>query len=193
MRFGVALDLWCKGDPDFSPATPTRGHAEQGRRRDNGGRRQTEGEGAVAADRAPNQDALDELGSACDRHGYDRRSCGPMFAEWAEQQPPPGPTRRLIDAMADDIREFTKYLIAMATADPTGEAGSEVEGSEIPGDDGGAGAGDSAGAATGVAGTGEDGLRRESASPAAVDTEGGAPGSPAEVLGKPESDPERMF
>jgi hypothetical protein len=130
MRFGVALDLWAKinlheeRNPGDGPTPQRRDDDRQpvhgqgsGRRPEGGAQGVVREGGAVAPDPAPNQDALDELGSACDQHGYDRRSCGKMFAEWASQQEDPG-NPRLIEADSEHIRRFTAYLIDMANADP---------------------------------------------------------------------------
>lgn len=130
MRFGVALDLWSKVDlhEGINPDTSTRRSQPQSdavsRQR---GRQGEPAQGDMAPDPAPNQDALDELGSICDQHGYDRRSCGGMYAEWASQQENPG-TPRLVDAEPDSIRLFGAYLIVMASPDVDGEdrAGSDA-------------------------------------------------------------------
>ena len=121
MRFGVALDLWSKADlhternPGDGPTRNTRATQPRGAGRQD---RAVHHGQPPATEPAPNQEALDELGSICDRHGYDRRSCGPMFAEWAEQQEHTV-TPRLIDADSDDIRLFGASLVAMATLGPS--------------------------------------------------------------------------
>lgn len=122
MRFGVALDLWSKVDlhEGINPDTPPRRERPAVGGQPQGGGRGAATQGGVAPNPAPNQDALDELGSICDQHGYDRRSCGGMYAEWASQQENPG-TPRLVDAEPDSIRLFGAYLIVMASPDVEGE------------------------------------------------------------------------
>lgn len=124
MRFGVALDLWSKVDlhEGLNPDTPSRRNAEGAGVRGTRGGGDTQKQRDVAADAAPNQEALDALGSACDKHGFDRRSCGRMFREWADQQDPVI-REGLSEAPADAVYGFTEFLIVMATTEP--DAGSD--------------------------------------------------------------------
>jgi hypothetical protein len=154
MRFGVALDLWAKinlheernpGDGPSPQQRQDRGVRNGGDSRNRGSDQQP----PPQPDPAPNQEALDELASVCDRHGYDRRSCGPMFKEWAEQQEH-RVNPRLIDADADDIRLFAASLVVMATTEP--DVSTDTERSSVQGE-----LGEGAGGDTEVPGATEQG------------------------------------
>lgn len=142
MRFGVALDLWSKVDR-HEGKNPGATYAQSGRqtssRRDEGevhgqggaGRGQA-GRGAdngpqdaVAADespRAPNQDALDSLGSVCDENGLDRRTMREQYAKWAAKKR--YRDRDLLVAHRDRIYKFAEHLLE--GADPEDDGGADT-------------------------------------------------------------------
>lgn len=103
MRFGVALEFWSKVDrhegknPDVRGALPPR---------------------------AENQDALDELASICNEHGYSTEYVATRFAEEHEAQ-------WIRTAESEAIRVFGQKLIAEAIAEPAGDAAVPADGGDL--------------------------------------------------------------
>lgn len=132
MRFGVALDLWSKIDKQkgTSPDDETqnwearerrgqgdsrsRGASERRERGDDDGAQQT-------PPRAANQDALDELATACDRNGYSIEYAKDRFAQ-------DNKGKFIRDGSPAEIRRLTRKLITEAESE--GARKSEPDGAD---------------------------------------------------------------
>lgn len=144
MRFGVALDLWSKIDlhAERNPGDGQTQTQRPSRQRDevsSGGSGDSQPAGGPVADAAPNQDALDSLGSVCDENGYDRRTMRDEYAKWATSKR--YKNRDLLVAEPDRILAFAAKLIEDATVEPDtsdeAQAGPGAEpGGDEPGGDG---------------------------------------------------------
>lgn len=147
MRFGVALDLWSKIDlhAERNPGdgeTQTRRPTRQGDEVHRGGSGDPQPSERDASDEAPNQDALDALGSVCDENGYDRRTMRNEYAKWAAKKR--YKDQELLTADSDRIIAFAAKLIEDATPDAAGDAGelaadrgdADIQAGQVGGSDG---------------------------------------------------------
>lgn len=143
MRFGVALDLWSKIDL-HAERNPGDGETSdrQVRQRNVAAREDVGDSQSAPTDEAPNQDALDALGSVCDENGYDRRTMRAEYAKWAAKKR--YKDRELLTADSDRIIAFAAKLIEDATPDAAGDAGelaadrgdADIQAGQVGGSDG---------------------------------------------------------
>lgn len=146
MRFGVALELWTKGE--MHDAKNPEAQVRVQRTRVAGGRSSRRpaadsrtGAGADAPRRAFNQDALDSLASVCDENGLDQCAVRQRYIDEHEGND-------VVDASPDAIYAFAQKILEECSAEPdadsvgVGDPGDPVQGPDDPAAALGAGGGE---------------------------------------------------
>lgn len=172
MRFGVALDLWSKLDrheqknPGATdpPATQQSqsGGGRGGSSRIGQGRRTDTDTQNPSPD---NDEAIGELQSVCDEHGYDRRETAVRFATKYGHP--------VNEADPSLIREFAAALIEEATAEPGEDAVGDSGDSATPGTGAESGADEPDAAEPGTTAESDGGDGDDGADPGVDDSAGG--------------------